>query len=125
MAGFGFASVGHFFASVFHDIHVGLQFVEKKALPAIEAAAPIIEGITGLIDPPAVILERAAFQALGVVTAAVSSADAAAVQNGLNISLDAQAVADFKALIATFEKELTTAGVLKAAPVAVAVHAAG
>src|ERR1700676_5310248 len=59
MAGFGFASLAHFVASTFHDIHVGLKYIAEKAIPAIEKAEPIVEGITSIIDPPAVVIERA------------------------------------------------------------------
>lgn len=110
MAGFGFASIGHFFASVFHDVHVGLSYVEKTAIPAIQKAEPLIEGITSFIDPPAVVIERAAFQALGLISGAVHTADQAVLSNGLNVQLDAQTVAAFKALIVQFESEFSSAG---------------
>lgn len=122
MAGFGFASIGHFFASAFHDIHVGALKVEQVA-PQIAAVggalAPEVEALSGLlpgqVGTKSQLIERAAFQALGDVAAAVSKAaaatDAAGGASGLSVSLDADAVASYKSLFATFKDDLAAAGI--------------
>jgi len=106
---FNFKSLGHFFASVFHDIHVAATAINTKILPVIEKEAPVIEGVTGLIPgvgTAAQIIERAAFASLGQVAAAVHGADAAALANGVNVQLDAEFVADIQALIKTYAADL-------------------
>ena len=45
-------------------------------------------------------VERAGFAVLGVVINAINAAGAAAGANGLNVTLDAQLVADIKAIAA-------------------------
>jgi hypothetical protein len=110
---FSFSSVEHFFASVFHDIHVAAKAVEQAA-PQILKAEPVIEGLTSLVPgagAPALVIERAAFQALGSVVAAVNTADSAAAANGLNVTLDVQTATEFKALIQAFSTQLQAAGI--------------
>jgi hypothetical protein len=77
------------------------QFVETKVLPALKSAsaqASTIETVTGLVSPQAANIERAGFAVLGVVINAIDAAGAAAGANGLNVSFDAQLVADIKAI---------------------------
>jgi hypothetical protein len=54
--------------------------------------------VTSLVIPQAANIERAGFAALSVVINAIDAAGAAAGANGLNVSLDAQLVADVKAI---------------------------
>jgi hypothetical protein len=78
-----------------------------------------IEAITSLFFPGAVELERGAFALLGMAAQAVNDAGSSAEQNGINIALDAQLVADIKSLIAAIEQYAKSAGVQKpAAPAA-------
>lgn len=104
-----FNSVGHFFATVLHDIHVAAVAVAKFSITA-SSVEPVIEGVTNLVYPPAVAIERVAFALLGEGAHAVVSADAAASANGVNLTLDAALVADVKALIANFKTELQASG---------------
>lgn len=108
-----FKSAGHVFAFALQKIHTGLQAVEK-IIPAVQKDAPIIEGITALIPgggaQTAVAIERVAFGILGDVAAAVNAADQAALAKGVNITLDAEAAAAVKTLMADFRSELQAAG---------------
>ena len=114
-----FKSIGHAFASALTTIHAGLKAVEK-ILPSIQGDEKIIEGVTALIPgagaQTALAVERVAFSVLGDVAAAVQAVDAAALASGVNVTLDAEAVAAVKALIADFGKELTGAGLVKPVP---------
>jgi len=68
--------------------------VLKKA----QADQCTIEAVTGLVSPQAANIERAGFAVLDVVINALDAAGAAAGANGLNVTLDAQLVADIKAI---------------------------
>lgn len=110
-----FASVGHAFAAVFHEIAVTAKAVEK-ILVAIAPTSTEVEAITALIPgigAEGVVLERAAYAVLGQVVAAVHSAGAAATANGLNVQLDQDFINDLNALIAKFKPQLVAAGVIK------------
>jgi len=67
--------------------------------------------VTALVDPQEANIERAGFAVLRVVIKAIEDAGAVAGANGLNVTLDAQLVADIKAIAPV---------VKSAAPVAVA-----
>ena len=54
--------------------------------------------MTALVSPQAANIERAGSAVLGVVINALDAAGAAAGANGLNVTLDAQVVADIKAI---------------------------
>jgi len=110
--GFGFSSLGHVFATIFSDISKGAKAV-GNALAKVEAAEPVIEGISAVVYPPAVLIERAAFSILGKAAAAVHDAGAVADGSGMNITIDAQTVADLKDLIATVRGDLAALGVAK------------
>jgi hypothetical protein len=97
----GISSIEHAISSLALDVVKGAKavdtFLQKAAALGIKNA-PLVEQLTGLIDPAAVPFERAAFAALGLVAKAAGSADAAAASKGLTITLDQQAWADFKAV---------------------------
>ena len=112
---FGWTSVGHMFASAFNELHKGLLFaateITKVDTPQVQAT---VEGITSVLPVPgasqAVLIERAAFSALGTVLAAVNAAGTASAANGLNVQLDAAAVAAFKQLVADSKDDLKSLG---------------
>jgi len=54
--------------------------------------------VTALVDPQEANIERAGFAVLRVVIKAIEDAEAVAGANGLNVTLDAQLVADIKAI---------------------------
>ena len=88
------------------------QFVETKVLPALKsvsAQASTIESVTSLVDPQAANIERAAFAVLGVVINSLDAAGTAAGANGLNVSFDAQLVADIKAIAAAVKGAMSPA----------------
>ena len=85
------------------DVVKTAKFVEVSVLPVLKSAQAnqsTIESITSLVSPQAANIERAGFAVLGVVINAIDAAGAAAGANGLNMSLDAQLVADIKAIAA-------------------------
>jgi hypothetical protein len=63
--------------------------------------ASTIEAVTTLVSPQAANIERVGFAVLGVVIKALDDAGTAAGANGLNVSLDAQLVADIKSIAGT------------------------
>jgi hypothetical protein len=119
MSQFSFKNVGHFFATVAGDIVKGARAVASVMLKA-EKVEPEIEALSGIFFPQAVELERGAFALLGMAAQAVTEAGDAAGQNGINITLDQQLIADIKALIGAIEAYAKSAGVSKPAPGAVA-----
>jgi hypothetical protein len=113
---FGFKSVSHFFASVGKD----LVSLAKSAGPVVSkidatvvANAPAIEAATALVDPSAVAIENAAFSLFGSAVQAIQTADQAALDKGLDLSLDAQTVTDLKTLIPAVEKFAQAKGQVK------------
>ena len=109
---FGFDSVGHFFASVLRDLQKASLFAEKVGVAA-QTHEGTIEAITGLIPgagSQAVVLERAAFSALGLVIAAVEATGTAASENGLSVTLDQAAVNAFRQLLAGCKGDLESLG---------------
>jgi hypothetical protein len=119
---FGFKDTGHFFATVAADIVKGARAVASVMIKA-EKAEPESEALTALFFPQAVELERGAFALLGVAAQAVTDAGNAAEANGVNVTLDAQLVADIKVLIQAIEQYAQSAGIAK--PVSAAKAATG
>ncbi len=109
---FGFKNIGHFFATVAGDIVKGARAVASVMLK-VGKAEPEVEAISSLLFPQAVALERGAFALLGLAAQAVQEAGDAASANGINIALDAQLVADIKALIQAIEQYAKSSGVNK------------
>jgi hypothetical protein len=114
MSQFSFKNIGHFFATVASDIVKGAKAV-ALGMQQAQKAEPEIEALTGLVFPQAVELERGAFALLGMAAQAVGETGDAVAANGVNITLDAQLVADIKGLIAAVEKYAQTAGVTQPA----------
>jgi hypothetical protein len=82
----------------------------------IEQAEPPVEAVSSLFFPQAVELERGAFAPLGMAAQAVTEAGSVvAAANGVNIALDAELVADIKALIPAIEQYAKSVGVAKPA----------
>jgi hypothetical protein len=94
-------SVEHALAVAAQDVVKTAKFVETSVLPVLKQAQAnqsTIETVTSLVSPQAANIERAGFAVLGVVINAIDAAGAAAGANGLNVTLDAQLVADVKAI---------------------------
>ena len=109
---FAFSSVQHFFASALGDLQKACAYAEKVGT-AIESNSGTIEAITALVPgygSQGVLLERAAFSALGLVIAAVHATNGAASENGLNVSLDQGTVKAFEDLIAGCRADLEKLG---------------
>lgn len=104
---FSFKSLGHFFASVAHDVKVGVTFLDnhqKQIDTGLEATAAVVSVADPALAPIATEIERAGEAALGEVFAVVSKVDAAEAAKGVSVTLDAVAVAEFKTLLADIEK---------------------
>jgi hypothetical protein len=96
-------SVEHALAAAASDTVKVAKFVETCVLPLLRKAQTnesTIKSITSLINPQAANIEQAGFAVLGMVINALDAAGAAAAANGLNVTLDAQLVADIKAIAA-------------------------
>jgi BioD-like phosphotransacetylase family protein len=105
-------SVEHALAVAAQDVVKTAKFAETSVLPALKSAQAnqsTIESITSLVDPQAANIERAGFAVLGVIINAIDGAGAAAGTSGLNITLDAQLVADVKAIAAAVKGALSPA----------------
>jgi hypothetical protein len=102
-------SIEHSLAVAASDTVKVSKFVETSVLPVLKKAQAdqsTIEAVTSLVSPQAANIERAGFAILGVVINAIDAAGAAAGANGLNVSLDAQLVADIKAIAAAVKGAL-------------------
>jgi hypothetical protein len=98
---FSISSIEHGIATLAHDVVKGAKAVDvfiAKAAALGAKNAPLVEQLTAMVDPAAVPFERAAFAALGLVAKAAGEADAASASKGVNITLDQQTWADFKAI---------------------------
>jgi len=96
-------SVEHALATAASDTVKVAKFVETSVLPVLKSAqanSSTLEAVTGLVSPQAANIERAGFAVLGVIINAIDAAGVAAGANGLNVTLDAQLVADVKAIAA-------------------------
>lgn len=118
---FSFKSLGHFFASVVHDIKVGAdattQFLTKNEAAIdkdAETAATVIAAADPALAPVVTSIERAGEALLGEALAAVNAVDAAA-NSPATITLDVAAVQEIKALGADITKLKGAAAVPPAA----------
>jgi hypothetical protein len=92
----------HVYATAISDLKKSGSFLESKILPAlqkVEASAPTIEAISGLVSPQLANIERASEAVLGAVIKAIEDAGSAANSGGLSITLDASLIADIKTII--------------------------
>jgi hypothetical protein len=102
----------HILAAAAQDAVKTAKFVEMKVIPALQKASAnqqTIETITGLVSPQAANIERAAFAVLGKVLAAVDAGSQAAAAGGVNITIDAELVADIKAIAPAVQAAVATA----------------
>jgi hypothetical protein len=110
--------VEHAVASVAHDI-VKIARAVVPVLQKVQGEEATVEALTSLIDPNAVNIERAAFAVLGKICVAITDAGNAVAANGLNLQLDAQEIADLKA-IATYLQGATKSTVISVPALAAA-----
>ena len=94
---FQFKNLGHAIAHV-AEASVSKSRAVADVLGKIQGSEALVENVTTLVDPSAVPIERAGYAALGIISSAIATADSAAVQKGLNIGLDAEAVTAFKSI---------------------------
>ena len=107
-------TVEHVYAATISDAKKVAKFIEASVLPALEkvqANASTVEAITALVSPQLANIERVGDAVLGVVIKAIEDAGSAAASGGVNVSLDAQIVADIKAIIPAVKASLTPASV--------------
>jgi hypothetical protein len=108
MTKFRFDSIEHALAAVAHDTVVGAR-AAAAAVGKLQKFEPAVENITEFIDPPAVIIERAAFAALGMLAKAANDTATVTSDKGLNVSMDQQTLQEYKNLyedLATLLKTL-------------------
>jgi len=99
-------SVEHAIAIAAQKLVAEAKLVTQTIVPVLrraQASEATIESVTALVNPNAVVVERAAFAVLGKILAAMQDGQAAVQASGLNIQLDAQELADLKALAATLK----------------------
>lgn len=113
---FGFASLGHFFASAFGDLKKATAFVENTAIPDIQKVDQEAEQVTGVVAAfvpqasTALVVERALDSAAGELLAAVHTADPAEGANFVNVQLDMATYTSFKQFIADQKTALSKLG---------------
>ena len=98
-----FKNIGHFIAVAAKAI-VKLSHNAPAALHAVEGTEGEVEALTAVVAPQAVIFEKAAYGALGVLGHIFDDANQAFDANGLNAALDAQVKADIIAAIKQFKQ---------------------
>lgn len=101
---FSFKNLGHYIAVAARDVVKFGTFMQKQE--------PLIEGVTALVYPPAVVLERAGSSALGYIVDAASKIGDVNSPASITISLTADEVADFKALAGFFKGHAVANGVV-------------
>jgi hypothetical protein len=104
---FSFASPGHFFASLSHDIKVGVTFLQNHQAQidsTLQVGANVIGALDPALAPLAQVIERAGEAALGEVLAVISKASDAEAAKGIDITLNQAVVQEFKNLLLSFEK---------------------
>jgi hypothetical protein len=106
------------FASIEHALAYAAQKIvtEAKALAGLavklQKYEPALEAVTAEINPQAVLIERAAFTALGLLAKASSDVGNVPANGGiLNINADAGMISDFKSLYSYLATHLLHAGV--------------
>jgi hypothetical protein len=101
-----FVSLGHAFASAISDVHKALKGVEKvtASLASNTVAQTAVEAVTAAtFGTSAVEVERAVFAVAGELAAALSKGDAAVSQHLTDAGLDAQVIAELKAVLQKVE----------------------
>jgi hypothetical protein len=98
---FTWQSVGHAFASLFKDV-VTVSNKVVAVLGEVGKDSALIEQLTSLVSPQAVVVEQIAFGALGDLVAAVQALDSASAANGVNVTFDGTVVAEVQKLITDF-----------------------
>lgn len=129
--GFGFKNIEHAFAYAAQEMVKGAKIV-GAATAHLQAVEPVVETVTAAVDPPAVLIERAAFALVGSAAKAASDLGDASQAKGLNLQLDAQSIQDLQLIAKYLRGHLaavgatlaTTAAVATPAPTAAAARAA-
>jgi hypothetical protein len=103
--GFGFRNIEHAFASIAKDT-VKTATLFSAIASRVEKAAPEVEALTEMVYPPAVLIERAAFGLLGMAANASTSIGDAAKADGLNLTLDQQAIKELQQIAAYLKGRL-------------------
>jgi hypothetical protein len=85
-------------ATVFKNWILAAATDAPKVVADIQKAEPTIEGITALFAPGAEKFEQVAINLMEVVGSAIDQAGAVASANGISVTLDAQLIADAKAV---------------------------
>ncbi len=101
MSSFSIQTIEHAIASAAQSIVHQAKTISLVVIPALkkaQASETIIEAVTGVIAPNAVLIERSAFAILGRVLATISDGQAAVAAGGINIALDQTEMADLKSL---------------------------
>lgn len=109
--GFGFKNIEHAIAYIAQKV-----VTEAKALASLAARLggyeQAVEAVTAEINPQAVLIERAAFTALGLLAKASSDVGNIPANGGvLNVKADAGMIADFKSLFSYLSTHLSHAGI--------------
>ena len=110
MASVLITDIAHAYSIAVSDLKKAGQFIEGKVLPVLQKleAEATIEGVAALVSPSLANIERVGEALLGAAIKAIEDAATAAASGGLSVSLDAQLVADIKAIIPTVKAAANT-----------------
>jgi len=103
---FKISTLEHALASAAQAIVHQAKTITSLVIPALQkaqSAQPIIDAVLSTVNPNAALIERASFAILGKVLSALSDGQAAVQAGGVNIALDAQELADLKALASSLK----------------------
>jgi hypothetical protein len=103
--GFGFRNIEHAFASIAKET-VKTATLFSAIASRVEKAAPEVEALTEMVYPPAVLIERAAFGLLGMAASASTSIGEATKADGLNLTLDQDAIKELQQIAAYLKGRL-------------------
>jgi hypothetical protein len=104
-------SAEHAYAAAAKEMVAIAKFVKSEVVPAlkkVEAGAAVIEQITGLIDPAAENIERAAFAMLGMMLHVIDTAGE--LTNGaVNLEVGADLIAELRTIGAAIKGRISSA----------------
>jgi hypothetical protein len=118
-------AIAHTAQAIVHAAKAAVPFIKKA-----QQNETTIEGITALIDPQAVAIERAAFAVLGKVVAAIDDGQKAAAESpsapyGVRVELASDELADLRALASALKAAAVASGIITSQAPAVVATPAG
>lgn len=109
---FTFKNLQHFFAKTAQAIVAAAKKL-PGALEKVEETRAVVEGVTQVVDPAAVVLEDAAYSLLGAVLAAIHAGGDAVKAKLADAGLDVVAIQKAEAAYASVPQVVAVASAIK------------